>query len=328
MDVDGNLPPLRVEYDRRDAHEILAEPDVLAVFGFGAAAPLIDDPRWLRIALEPLAEPFLEVWRTHGPLEQGANGNVHWSSDENYCRFSIELDEASHGGIAGAAEKAYRELGTFVSASATPHVLRLWNYLDAINAGNGDEERYRQFCAGRARGMYERPRHGYPAATAIGRRDGARILQVYGLAARHPGISIENPRQVSAWQYPRRYGATPPIFARAMHSPAGQLLISGTAAVVGHASTHQDDLAAQLEETASNLASLLAAANVAGRLGSTSMLKVYVRETADASQVVGALQAMAPDLGGLLPLAGDICRAELLVEVDGVHNDVVARTPA
>ena len=32
-------------------------------------------------------------------------------------------------------------------------MLRLWNYLDAINLGDGDDERYRRFCDGRARGM-------------------------------------------------------------------------------------------------------------------------------------------------------------------------------
>jgi chorismate lyase/3-hydroxybenzoate synthase len=29
----------------------------------------------------------------------------------------------------------------------------MWNYLDAINENDGDEERYRQFCLGRARGL-------------------------------------------------------------------------------------------------------------------------------------------------------------------------------
>jgi chorismate lyase/3-hydroxybenzoate synthase len=32
------------------------------------------------------------------------------------------------------------------------------------------------------------------------------------------------------------------------------------------------------------------------------------------------LHARLPGLGGLLLLGGDICRGELLVEVDGVHQ--------
>ena len=77
----------------------------------------------------------------------------------------------------------------FVAASATPHVLRLWNYFDAINLGDGDEERYRRFCVGRARGAQANAADRYPAATAIGRRDGVRVLQVYALAARASGAA-------------------------------------------------------------------------------------------------------------------------------------------
>ena len=83
-------------------------------------------------------------------------------------------------------------------AGDKPHFLRLWNYLVAINAGDGDAERYRLFCQGRARGMAEGGLSQYPAASAIGRQDGVRVLQVYGLAARHHGTAVENPRQVSA----------------------------------------------------------------------------------------------------------------------------------
>src|SRR3546814_2400089 len=59
----------------------------------------------------------------------------------------------------------------FVGASDTPHLLRVWNYLDAITFGDGDAERYREFCVGRARGLGDFDTHALPAATAIGRCD-------------------------------------------------------------------------------------------------------------------------------------------------------------
>ncbi len=47
---------------------LLAESDVLAVFGFGAAAPAWrEDPRYLRIPLEPPAHAPYEVWAAAGP---------------------------------------------------------------------------------------------------------------------------------------------------------------------------------------------------------------------------------------------------------------------
>src|SRR3546814_2454147 len=97
-----------------------------------------------------------------------------WSSD--VCSSDL--------GITAAAEHAYARMTAFVGASDTPHLLRVWNYLDAITFGDGDAERYREFCVGRARGLGDFDTHALPAATAIGRCDDARVVQVYWLAAR------------------------------------------------------------------------------------------------------------------------------------------------
>src|SRR3546814_18388385 len=84
---------------------------------------------------------------------------------------------------------------SFVGARQTPHLLRVWHYLDAITFGDGDAERYREFCVGRARGLGDFAPHALPAATAIGGCDAARVLQVYRLPARTPRLPVENPRQ-------------------------------------------------------------------------------------------------------------------------------------
>lgn len=311
----------RFAYDRTPAAELLRQADVLAVIGFGAACRLPDDPRALRVGLEPIGEPVLEVWRGNAPVRSGRDGDLRWSSDGTHAFFAIEVDEAAHDGITGATLHAYRTLTAFVEASATPHLLRLWNYLDAINEGDGDAERYRLFCDGRAIGMRTGTHVRYPAATAIGRQDGARVLQVYGLARSAAGTPIENPRQMNAWRYPRQYGPTAPTFARGMRTDAAQLLISGTAAVVGHASVHHDDLDAQIGETLANLDSLLAQTSMRPpHLGPGSLLKAYLRDPADAPAVEAALRTRCAALDGLVLLGGDICRGELLVEIDGVHR--------
>ncbi|HEY6943065.1 MAG TPA: pteridine-dependent deoxygenase [Dokdonella sp.] len=317
------VAPLSIRYEHGALDALLGADDVLAVIGFGRTAPASADPRVLRVGLEPLEAgtrvPF-EVWRGATPVRHGRDGELAWSSDGEHLFFAIDVDEAARGGIEGAAEHAYACLGRFVAASATPHILRLWNYLDAINLGGGDDERYRRFCAGRARGMDAHVPSRYPAATAIGRHDGVRRLQVYGLAARHAGTPVENPRQVSAWRYPREYGPTAPTFARGMRTASAELLISGTAAVVGHASRHAGDIDAQLTETIANLESLAVEAGArAPGLDGHSVMKAYVRHEADAPHVAAMLHARLPSLGGLLLLGGDICRRELLVEVDGVH---------
>ena len=336
-------PRLRVEYvDARTPADLLAQDDVLTVLGFGDDAPRLDDPRYLRVPLQPYGHASFEVWRAHAPVTSGrwpapaqAGGEIAWSCDGQLLFGAIEVDEPAghdgagdHSGILLAAEHAYRQLARFVSGGEYPHLLRVWNYLDAITQGEGDNERYRQFCVGRARGLGDFDTATLPAATAIGRCDDARTIQVYWLAARAPGVPVENPRQVSAYRYPRQYGPQSPSFARAMLPPAGSempLLLSGTAAVVGHASQHAGELLAQVEETFANFDALLGAAR-AGRpslppgFGPGTRLKVYVRDRGDLPLVAAALDARFGDRVPRILLHAAICRRELAVEIDGVHD--------
>jgi len=330
-------PALSIDYVVAPGPEaLLASAGVLAVLGFGEGVPSGGgDPRYLRIPLEPRGgtAPY-EVWRTGRPVRSGRDGDIVWSSDGALSFGVIEVDEHDHAtpgdpsGIVGAAAHAYARLTAFVQASDTPHLLRIWNYLDAITDGEGDHERYRQFCVGRARGLGEFAPERLPAATAIGRCDQARVLQVYWLAAAAPGTPLENPRQVSAYRYPRDYGPQPPSFARAMLPPTADrtpLLLSGTASVVGHATRHAGALMAQLEETLANFDALLGAARerqpaLPARFGAGSRLKVYVRDRADMDAVATALDARFGDRVPRVLLHAAICRRDLAVEIDGVHG--------
>lgn len=327
---------LEVDYVHgAEAGALLAGEDVLAVFGFGSAAPAqLDDPRYLHVPLQPRGAAPLETWRVAGRVRHGRDGDIAWSSDGALSFGAIEVDERAHAtaadptGIVGAACHAYARLTAFVEAGPTPHLLRLWNYLDAITHGEGDTERYRQFCIGRARGLGAFDPARLPAATAIGRCDQARILQVYWLSAAAPGRPVENPRQVSAWRYPREYGPQPPSFARAMLPPTDRampLLLSGTASVVGHATLHAGALMAQLSETLANFDALLAAARerqpaLPPRFGAGTRLKVYVRDPGDMAAVGDALDAHFHGTVPFVLLHAAICRRDLALEIDGVHG--------
>jgi chorismate lyase/3-hydroxybenzoate synthase len=326
----SDAPRFSVDYVATDAPaRLLDDPAVLAVFGFGDAGALrSDDPRFLRVPLQPYAgvAPF-EVWRTDGPVRCGRDGEIAWSGNGRLAFGVIEVAEGA-GGIEAAAAHAYERLTAFIRDSDTPYLLRIWNYLDAITRGEGDAERYRQFCVGRARGLGAFDPARLPAATAIGRCDDARVLQVYWLAAAAPGTAVENPRQVSAYRYPRTYGPQPPSFARAMLPPtAGHLplLLSGTASVVGHASMHADVTLAQVDETFANFASLLGAARrsqpaLPPEFGAGTRLKVYVRDAGDLETVATAMRSRYGSNVPHIVLHAAICRRELCVEIDGVHS--------
>lgn len=333
MPLAARLPRLRVDYVDAAPAALLADDAVLAVLGFGAAAPIHDDPRYLRIALEPYGPAPLEVWRGQAPVARGRDGDVCWAADGALLFGAIELDEmaltAGSCDIGTAAERAYSRLLEFAAARGYPHMLRIWNYLDGITEGDADDERYKQFCVGRARGMGVVEPGTLPAATAIGRAEGvaSRRLQVYWLASRTPGTPLENPRQLSAYRYPRQYGPQPPSFARAMLPPGDlPLLLSGTAAITGHQSQHADCTLAQLDETLANIDSLLAAARVRRpslppHFGAHSPLKIYVRDRKDLPLIASALdQRLDPAVPRLL-LQATVCRRELRLEIDGCHGD-------
>lgn len=334
----ASRPQLRIDYVDAAPDTLLAADDTLAVIGFGPAAPAHDDPRVLRVALQPDAPAPFERWRGQGPVMRGRDGGIAWAEDGALQFGSIHLQPGDDGDLAATAASAYARLRAFTHARGYPHLLRAWNYLDGITHGDGDGERYRVFCVGRARGLGELPPQALPAGTAIGyplegRADGgadgrepSRLL-VYWLAARTPGTPLENPRQVSAWRYPRRYGPQPPSFVRAMlpASDAMPLLISGTAAVVGHESRHAGSITAQLEETVANLDSLVAAAHaqrpgLPPRMGAGTTLKAYVREREELATVRQWLLARLDPAVRFVVLHGAICRRELRVEIDGSHS--------
>ena len=142
-----------------------------------------------------------------------------------------------------------------------------------------------------------------------------------------PPLAIENPRQVSAYRYPDAYGPRSPTFSRAalalLSEQRSALFISGTASIVGHATMHVGDVRRQTEESLVNIAAVRAVA--AERAGvpfpaESLTYTVYVRRPADLvtvrsvfEQAVGAHSRAAQDA---LYLQADICRTELLVEIE------------
>jgi chorismate lyase/3-hydroxybenzoate synthase len=193
------------------------------------------------------------------------------------------------------------------------HLWRVWNFIDAINEGEGDSERYRQFCQGRAEGLGA-GLTSFPAASALGRCDGERVLQLIWIAGQAPGIAIENPRQVPAWRYPRQYGPASPSFSRATRI-GSEVTIAGTASIVGHESLHRDDLRKQVAESLANLAAVAEAAGI--HHAGLRAIKAYVREAADMDAVAALIRERHPD-GAACVVQADICRSDLLVELEAL----------
>ncbi|MCP9455015.1 MAG: hypothetical protein NNA18_02750 [Nitrospira sp.] len=239
----------------------------------------------------------------------------------------LSLDEPPNQSLDALTDDAYREILRHLNNVGYPHLCRVWNYFPHINDDQDGLERYRRFCVGRHQALAE-SLPGFPtslpAATAVGTRSGP--LQIMFLASTKPGVHLGNPRQMNAYEYPSEYGPRSPSFARATlcQSQAGTtLFIAGTASVVGHASQHLGRPADQTRESVCNILTIL---ERAGAMGNTDFLdkasravyKAYVRNIGSLPAIRSVLQQSPLSSQPLLFLQGDLCRKELLVEIEGL----------
>lgn len=319
----GNAMPFRIRYA---AQATMQDEPLLAAFAIGHGPA---DAAALRLPL-PIHEGGLchELWQASGPVIRREAHGAQIAEDGQLLAATWTLDEAEHGGLEAAAEAVYGQIAELTAESGYPHLVKVWHYLGAINEtpadGGCDDERYRRFCVGRAQALV--PGQPLPAATAVGIQALPHQLIVFLLAAKLEGTRIENPRQVPAFKYPRAYGPVSPSFSRAMLMPWGQLFVSGTAAVVGHASCHPENTGAQLRELVLNLDALVARAEtVGGQRLVPAALKIYVRHRDDLAEVEALASRLFPVDCPRLTVLADISRADLRVEIEALYQPLLAK---
>jgi chorismate lyase/3-hydroxybenzoate synthase len=269
-----------------------------------------------------------ERWWYRGAVQHEGSGQVRVSTCTDFCAVTVEMQPGECEDVRLATHRAYELLFEALKDYPQFRLVRIWNFLGAINEGREDLERYRQFSVGRAdafSGRQIEDAHA-PVGTAIGSPAGTG-LKIIGLASSHALDLIENPLQTSAFDYPRQYGPKSPKFSRSgvLHAKGERFyLISGTAAVVGHESAFPFETGPQVQATLDNLRSLTQA--MADRysipssdvLGENTHLRVYLRDESDFDLVQGAIEKAVPVPGSqILYLQGDICRRELMVEIEG-----------
>jgi chorismate lyase/3-hydroxybenzoate synthase len=268
-----------------------------------------------------------EVWTSALPLTYHQTDGIHCAMNDEVLFGALQLDENPDTLLDTVTYTAYRRLLVQARALGYPHLLRVWNYFPSINLESDGLERYQRFCAGRHQALAESLTgfpHTLPAGTAIGTMSGP--LKIHFLASRQSGTHVENPRQVSAYEYPLIYGPRSPSFARASlrQSVSGShLLISGTASVVGHVSVHIGDPSKQTLEIMQNLNALLTHTEqlhgmTRGQWYGQALFKIYIRHPEHVAMIRDILQEQLPSHTQVLYLQGDMCRSELLLEVEGI----------
>lgn len=270
------------------------------------------------------------AWLASGPFMAGTHDGMHYRCDEHVQFGFISLNEADFpstdeaSAIQQVSQAAYLAIFATIEKAGFNHLVRCWNYIPHINADDKGLERYRHFNIGRQNAFIAAHcSHlaGAPSACALGTKEGALI--VYFLASRAQPHTIENPRQLSAYLYPEQYGPRSPNFSRAALLPLPgmeALFISGTASIVGHESVHLDDVKAQTTEALRNIEIVVEQANLKSRLGGFTTramnMKVFIRHAADMENVLSALRERLGEGIDTILLQADICRADLLVEIE------------
>jgi chorismate lyase / 3-hydroxybenzoate synthase len=301
----------------------------LGVVAFGAAPlPVALPCPVIEVALPLLDGPGrCEVWSSDHPVRFRQDGDISIAVGGDLLFGSMTAQQNAGDRLDHTTEKAYRRLLRLLRESGFPYLWRIWNYFPRINEEEQGLERYRLFCMGRHEALVDQlpgfP-ESLPAGTAVGTQDGP--LQIYFLAGAHPATHLGNPRQINAYDYPKVYGPRSPSFARATlcrSDSATHLFISGTASVVGHQSRHVGLADLQALETVKNLRALIDRAQAATpslepEAKLQSVFKVYVRSAKHLETVRAVLQVPFLSSGHLVYLQGDLCRKELLVEIEGL----------
>lgn len=241
------------------------------------------------------------------------------------------LDDCAFEALCSSAYERLAEELDARDASA----IRLWNYIPHILAPLGElEHRYMVFNAGRFRALQswlgdEQLQQQVATASGVGHFGDA--LVIHCLASSLAGVPVENPRQIPAYLYSDRFGPLPPCFARATRwgDDVSWLLVGGTASVRGEESLHDDDLRRQMDETLYNLAAVVRAGqgtscahlspeDVRKALHSFEELRVYHTSPELKAPIAQRLDGLLCPSTLVEYQHADLCREELLVEIEGI----------
>lgn len=304
------MSPIRPEYHPANR---LPNEGVLAAVSFGS--PVRGNFLTVEVPVPQIGGTLVEVWRTEDDVERSSHDGVETARTPDVLFGTLR----ANGSLEAGARSAYDRVVEICRGAGYSSLWRVWNHVGGINDDDHGLERYKHFSAGRHDSL---TRHGYakerfPAASAVGMSEPG--LLIYFIAGKAEGLQVENPRQVSAYDYPPQYGPRSPSFSRASVVGRELIFVSGTASVVGHETRHLESVAAQLEETIENLNVTLAVA--AARLERTAsardltVTKVYIRGGVDHRAIEPRIREVFPSV---LLLQSDICRRELLLEIEGV----------
>jgi chorismate lyase/3-hydroxybenzoate synthase len=289
---------------------------------------------------EPRRSSAVPFWAQnlvgHSPQAYSLNGFELGVTKGDFASLvSLEMPRARELDAAQFERRtidAYQQIRTIVAELRQRHPVRFWTFLPEIHQQlDGERDRYMVFNSARFHvfrewfGQAARFTSRLPASSAVGHDEDT--LSIHCLTFERPGIALENPRQVPAFQYSTAYGPQPPCFARAtmIDHPSfahPMLVTAGTASILGERSVHLNNLDRQLSESVENLRTLVHKAqgtcNPPATLNAFVDLRVYHARREDAALVQSTIRGLIPSATSLKVVRAELCRSNLLVEIEGI----------
>lgn len=189
-----------------------------------------------------------------------------------------------------------------------PFLIKCHNSIPNILGISEGQPRYHSFNAGRLAAFEQKGYKLRPAAVGIG--SPFEQLEINFLACNQQPVDIENPRQTSAFEYPKEFGPAP-LFSRSV-AVNGEVYISGTASIVGSQTVHEGNLEGQLRETVANLQVLC---SLHGTTMDMMNYIVYVKHHHHVDRVKSLFLYKAQYV------VCDICRDNLLIEIEATSKN-------
>lgn len=250
---------------------------------------------------------------------------------DGFCELITEgiTPHSTTGSIKEQSDDIFAQLGDVLAKNNfdISDIYRQWNYIEQITLMSDGRQNYQEFNDARSR-FYNCTKwtNGYPAATGIGSSCGGVMVEVYAIKGEKVvNHAIDNPLQTSAHSYSQRVltgisdepQRTTPKFERA-RIVGDNVYISGTAAIRGEDSLALDNAAEQTAETMQIIKQLVAPENIPVTVKGSNytLLRVYIKNGKDAPEVIRFMDENYPDIPKHY-LKADVCRPELLVEIEG-----------
>ncbi len=328
--------------DEVEYHHLLSDIKSVIYNLLGRKVPVTLIPQYLL----PHGGLSLEIYTLEGSAE------IHVEEREGVCYGFIENNEEStliiegipssdfSESVAQQSQEVFGKMDHLLSSYgfAVDDIVRQWNYIGNIVSYKNGKQNYQEFNDARScyykKGCWE---NGYPAATGIGISSEGII--VGGIAFKKASADvqgiypIDNSLQVAAHVYSKKVLIddgldaikSTPKFERAklIETKEGVCcFVSGTAAIRGEESMEASSAKLQTIMTIENIEYLVSKENLIKYGCKAHDLKyvkvhVYVKNKADYEEVKSVVAEAYPHLPVAYTVA-DVCRSELLVEIESI----------